>query len=115
MRARNAFMTAVTGLMLSAGIGNTAFAQSYRYGDVYERDYRYERGYRSGNYWYAQRIVREAYREILRREPDRSGLREYTDAILYRGWSERDVRRSLLQSAEYRRNFGRTHWYSRRY
>jgi hypothetical protein len=61
----------------------------------------------SENRWEAEHIVRQAYRDILRREPDRSGQRQYVNAMLYEGWSAADVRRSLANSREYRQRFGR--------
>jgi hypothetical protein len=90
--------------MLSTGLAADASAQ-YRYSgrdrDHYAREYRGDR-----RYVRAERIVREAYRDILRREPDRTGLRQYTDAMVRRGWSERDVRRALQRSPEYAQRFG---------
>lgn len=103
MRIKTAILTGVTGLMLSAGLATDAAAQ-YRYPD---RDRGYAREYRGDRrYWRAEQVVRDAYRDILRREPDRAGLRQYTDAMVHRGWSERDVRRALQRSPEYRQNFG---------
>lgn len=103
MKLRTAIATGVTGLLLSAS--GDVFAQSYRYRD---NDRTYTREYRGGGRDYrAQQIVRDAYRDILRREPDRSGLRQYTDAMVRRGWSENDVRRALRQSDEYAERFGR--------
>jgi hypothetical protein len=34
-------------------------------------------------------------------------MRQYVNAMLYEGWSEADVRRSLASSREYRQRFGR--------
>ena len=110
MKLRTAFLTGVTGLMLTAA-GSDAFAQDYRYRDRDVREYRYDRydrDSRGGRDWRARQIVSQAYRDILRREPDRSGLRQYTDAMVRRGWSENDVRRALRQSDEYRDKFGRS-------
>jgi hypothetical protein len=121
MRIRTAIFTGVTGLMLNLGLANAAFAQSdYRYNDRYddrqryddrdrydERDLSNSRGDRSGREWRAEEIVRQAYRDILRREPDRSGLRQYTNSMLHDGWSQADVRRSLQRSDEYAQKFGR--------
>ena len=101
MRFKTAILTGLTGILLSTGLGGDAFAQPYRY-----RDREYAREYGSGRNGRAQRIVRDAYRDILRREPDRSGLRQYTDAIVRRGWSAQDVRQSLLRSEEYAERFG---------
>ena len=58
-------------------------------------------------------MVAQAYRDILRREPDPSGLQQYTDAMVNRGWSMAQVRQSLLQSDEYAQRFGaygRNYW-----
>lgn len=112
MKVRTAILTGVTGLMLSTGLADTALAQgAYGYRDY--RDRSYSRSNRSGREWRAEQIVREAYRDILRREPDRSGLRQYTRAILREGWSQADVRRSLQRSDEYAQRFGRDRRYRR--
>jgi hypothetical protein len=123
MRIRTAIFTGVTGLMLNLGLGHAAFAQSdYRSNDRYDDRQRYDDRYddrdrydrsdsrrgRSGREWRAEEIVRQAYRDILRREPDRSGLRQYTNAMLRDGWSQADVRRSLQRSDEYAQKFGRS-------
>jgi hypothetical protein len=50
----------------------------------------------------AERIVRRAYREVLGRDADPSGLRQYTWAVRDKGWTESDVRDDLRKSAEYR-------------
>jgi hypothetical protein len=64
------------------------------------------RSYYNGNQRQAERIVRQAYRDILRREPDASGLAQYTRSMLYNNWTEADVRRSLLSSQEYAQRGG---------
>lgn len=103
MRIRTAVMTGLTGLMLQMGLGD-AFAQPvYRY-----RDGTVVRRYSSDSRWEAAQLVRQAYLDVLRREPDRSGLRQYTNAILNEGWSLTDVRRSLANSDEYAQRFGRS-------
>jgi hypothetical protein len=126
MRMRTAIFTGVAGLMLNLGLGSAVFAQSDdRYRERYDDRDRYEdrgryddrryddrdqyssRRDRSGREWRAEEIVRQAYRDILRREPDRSGLRQYTRAMLREGWSQADVRRSLQRSDEYAEKFGR--------
>jgi hypothetical protein len=53
----------------------------------------------------AERIVRDAYREVLRREPD-PGSRPWVDKILYEGWTEEDLIRELRNSDEYRKRQG---------
>jgi hypothetical protein len=84
----------VAGFMLNVGLGGAVFAQSGYYPPA-------SRGYAVSNQWQAERIVRQAYRDILRREPDASGLAQYTRSMLYDNWTEADVRRSLLSSQEY--------------
>jgi hypothetical protein len=110
MKMRSAILTGVTGLMLSAGLGTSVDAQPV---------YRYRNNAMVGRYANPQRearqMVRQAYRDVLRREPDASGLREYTDAMVNRGWSESDVRRSLQQSDEYAQRFGNSRYNSGRY
>jgi hypothetical protein len=46
-------------------------------------------------------IVIRAYQDILGRDPDPEGLRNYRDKIVNDGWSERDVRQALRESNEY--------------
>ena len=46
------------------------------------------------------RIIREAYRDLLDREPDPEGLRNYRNLMLDDGWSERDVRDAIRRSGE---------------
>ena len=50
----------------------------------------------------AESIVRRAYREVLGREVDPSGLKQYSWAVREKGWTESDVRDDLRKSAEYR-------------
>ena len=52
--------------------------------------------------------VRSAYQDILGREPDAEGLRNYRQKIVREGWSEQDVRDDLRRSAEYGSLTGRT-------
>jgi len=99
MHKRTALIT--TGLMLNLGLGSAVFAQyaPYRNGRVYSQS-----SYASSGQ--ARRMVAQAYRDILRREPDASGLQAYTSKVMYEGWSEADVRRALLNSQEYAENVG---------
>lgn len=60
---------------------------------------RTEEGYRNEA---AELIVRRAYREVLGREVDPSGLRQYSWAVREKGWTESDVRDDLRKSAEFR-------------
>lgn len=67
--------------------------------DLRERtDYRPYRTLRGVN---ADDIVRRAYQDILGRDPDPDGLRNYRNKIVNDGWSERDVRQALRESEEY--------------
>lgn len=46
-------------------------------------------------------VIRSAYQDILGRDPDPEGLRNYRDKMIREGWSERDVREALRTSPEY--------------
>jgi hypothetical protein len=62
-------------------------------------DARYDyRRYTSGKE--AEIIVREAYRDILHREPDEEGMRNYRSLLIDKGWSERQLRHHLANSPE---------------
>lgn len=47
-------------------------------------------------------VVRRAYQDLLGRDPDDGGLRQYRARIIDDGWSEQQVRESIRNSAEYR-------------
>ena len=69
---------------------------------------------RAGNYGYryssmADSVVRNAYINVLRRQPDAAGLHDYGIRVMRDGWSQADVERALRESPEYRSRFGR--WY----
>jgi len=49
-----------------------------------------------------ERIVAKAYRELLGREADPGGLRNYARHMLQDNWSEEDVRHSIREGEEYR-------------
>ena len=49
-----------------------------------------------------ERIVAKAYRELLGREADLGGLRNYVRHMLQDNWSEEDVRHSIREGEEYR-------------
>ena len=115
MKMRNAVLGGVTGLMLTAGIGSPVFAQSpYGYGNR-SMSRGYSNGYGYGAERQASQMVRQAYLDILGREPDPSGMRQYTDALVNRGWSNADLRRSLMQSPEYAQRFGNNRYNNNRY
>jgi hypothetical protein len=54
------------------------------------------------SYDQAQTIVRNAYRSVLRREPDPQGLRTWTDQVISNNWTQRDLEARLRNSDEYR-------------
>ncbi len=57
----------------------------------------------------ADQIVRRAYRDLLDREPDSSGLRLYRNHILEDDWSEAQVREAIRSSGEYKQKTTMTH------
>jgi len=59
--------------------------------------------YRTHSSQRAEKIVREAYKDILDRDPDAAGLRTYKNHILRDDWDERQVRDALRKSPEYRK------------
>ena len=50
----------------------------------------------------ARKLVREAYRQVLSREPDASGLDEFVGRVRKDGWTAEKVMAALRQSAEAR-------------
>src|SRR5260370_2213891 len=66
----------VAGFILNAGLGGAVFAQSGYYPAQ-------SRGYAVSNQWQAQRIVRQAYRDHLGRQPQASGPAPDTPDLLY--------------------------------
>ncbi len=50
----------------------------------------------------AEAIVRRSYRDLLGRDPDSAGMRQYRARILDDGWSEEDVRADIRKSPEFR-------------
>lgn len=49
------------------------------------------------------RIIRRAYQDLLGRDPDDSGLRNFRKLMLERDWSEAEVRENIRKSEEFRR------------
>ena len=47
-------------------------------------------------------IIRRAYQDLLNRDPDQDGLRNFRRRIIDDGWSEQDVRNAIRESGEYR-------------
>jgi len=50
----------------------------------------------------AEQVVRRSYRSVLGREPDPSGLRNWTEQVMNNNWTQRDLENALRQSDEYR-------------
>ncbi|HYP17277.1 MAG TPA: DUF4214 domain-containing protein [Opitutus sp.] len=48
------------------------------------------------------RLIRQSYREVLRREPDEAGLRSYRRLMIEDRWTESQLRDALRQGDEYR-------------
>jgi hypothetical protein len=51
----------------------------------------------------ADRIIRQAYLDVLGREPDPSGLKHFRQNLLDKDWTEGDVRDDLRRSDEFRK------------
>jgi Peptidase inhibitor family I36 len=49
----------------------------------------------------ADRIIRRAYQDLLGREPDENGLRNYRKQMIDHNWSETEVRDNIRRSQEY--------------
>ena len=47
-------------------------------------------------------VVRNAYLNVLRREPDANGLRDYGARVVQDHWSQADIEKALRDSPEYR-------------
>jgi len=50
----------------------------------------------------ADKIITRAYQDVLGRDPDQGGFRQYRSRIIDDGWTEEQVRNSLRTSPEYR-------------
>jgi hypothetical protein len=50
----------------------------------------------------AEKIVRDAYRSVLKRDADEVGLRNYVSRVMRDKWTQAQVERELRQSDEYR-------------
>jgi len=47
-------------------------------------------------------IIRRAYQDVLERDPDPAGLRQYRSHMIDDGWTEQQVRQALRDSPEFR-------------
>ncbi len=50
----------------------------------------------------ADRVINNAYRDLLGRTPDASGMMSFRNQVMYHGWDEHDVRQAIMNSPEYR-------------
>jgi hypothetical protein len=50
----------------------------------------------------AERIIVNAYKDILGRGPDDTGRKLYIEKITKEGWDEKGVRKALMESPEYK-------------
>jgi hypothetical protein len=50
----------------------------------------------------AEQMVRRSYHSVLGRDPDPSGLRNWTEQVMNNNWTQRDLENALRQSDEYR-------------
>ncbi len=48
-------------------------------------------------------VINRAYDDLLRRKPDKQGLDNYRQKMLREGWDEQRVRKSIMDSEEYKR------------
>lgn len=51
------------------------------------------------------KMIHDAYQDVLKREPDPSGLANYRRLIIEKGWSERQLRHELRKSSEFRNRY----------
>ena len=85
--------------ILNDGWSERDVREALRKSDEYAANNGPARGFRTAS---ADRIIRRAYQDILNREPDQAGLRNYRRLILEDGWDEHDVRQALIRSPERR-------------
>jgi len=50
----------------------------------------------------AETVVRRSYHNVLGRDPDPSGLRNWTQQVVNNNWSEQELEHQLRQSDEFR-------------
>ena len=77
-----------------------------RYNEQRNRRYDRDRNYRHSE---IENRIAQLYREVLGRNPDRGGLRTYTQRVLD-GWDYRRVRRDLARSREARDRINQLYW-----
>ena len=73
-----------------------------RFGDLNDDNRGRDRDRRGPGPADVDRIVRRAYQDVLGRDPDEGGLRQYRSRIIDDHWTEEQVRESLRNSPEYR-------------
>src|SRR6185503_4701127 len=85
--------------ILNDGWSERDVREALRRSDEYAANSAPARGFRTAS---ADRIIHRAYQDVLGREPDAAGLRNYRRLILEEGWDEHDVRQALIRSPERR-------------
>ena len=73
-----------------------------RFGDLNDDNRGRDRDRRGPSPADVDRIVKRAYQDVLGRDPDEGGLRQYRSRIIDDRWTEEQVRESLRNSPEYR-------------
>jgi len=73
-----------------------------RFGDLNDDNRGRDRDRRAPAPADVDRVVRRAYQDVLGRDPDEGGLRQYRSRIIDDRWTEEQVRESLRNSPEYR-------------
>jgi hypothetical protein len=59
--------------------------------------------YRQGARDRAERVVRDAYRKVLKRDPDDGGMKVYVSHVMRDKWTQTEVEQDLRRSDEYRK------------
>jgi hypothetical protein len=76
------------GMMIEQGWSERMVRENIRRGEEFRRDG-------------VDRLIRQAYRDLLGRDPDENGLRNYRKLIIDREWNDTDLRENIRQSREY--------------
>jgi Beta/Gamma crystallin/Domain of unknown function (DUF4214) len=78
------------GLMIDQGWSERMVRDHIQHGEEFRREA-------------ADRLIRRAYKDLLGREPDESGLRHYRQMVMEHDWTENEVRDNIRRSEEFRR------------
>ncbi|MEQ1757240.1 MAG: peptidase inhibitor family I36 protein [Vicinamibacterales bacterium] len=89
----------------SVRVEREGFDQRGRFGDNDRGRFggdRDDRVGRANRGQYVDAMIRSAYQDVLRREPDPEGFRVYRQHIIDEGWNDAQLRDALRNSREYR-------------